>query len=1106
MTKVGKGPLIGNCWRLLRGTLTAVVLGAALVSCGGGGDGNGDSGELIGTGVMLRGTVSTNRVLANNSVDVKASTGEVTNIAVGENGRFASRVMGDGPFLMRVDLGNADFLYGLGFTGTTGEVDQNIHSYTDAVVRNLLANNGQDADSVFEQVASMTGITNKSQVDEVTASMLGIVGLVLDEYGVDGVDLQTASFDANDTGVDRFLDNNPVLINNGQITIIINDPTTNTQSVAASDIDLATDLTAADTAAPSTPMSVRPLLAGDGDIVVVWEPSIDNIGVNAYQVFRDGTLIATTPFPVYTDSGLTAGTAYSYAIVALDAAGNESSASTLETSEPLGTVDSVAPPAPDAVTLIPTNNSIDVSWQHSDISDVSSFNVLRGAAGATTSLLRSVTSTFLLDADVLAGTEYCYQVQAVDGAGNESTPSAIMCTATTGSVVVPTTPPPTSVTPGGIGGDTSITLAASMVQVLESSPSVVIAVNREGGTVGEVAVDYTITGVSATEGQDYSASPMGTLTWADGDGAPKSITVQIASDGETENNETFSVMLSNISGGATFGETTETIVTISDTATLACDTELDTLTISENTVLNLPCYTVPGSISVRAPANLTIAAGVRMEFASGGQITVADGASLTANGTAEQPIMLTGAEALPGFWDGVQYAFSNSAQNSLEHVVIEYAGSSANGDAALHIRANGSFPSRLSVSNVTLRQSAGYGFNIDNGTTLPTFANNVVASNVTIGRVHPSVAGFIAAENTFTDNEENVIEVISGPLTEDATWADIGVAWLMDGVSVSGEWTIAPGNELRFTSGAQVLVSDDGAIIAVGTAAEPILLTGEVMSPGSWDGVQLSFASNNQNRLEHVTIEYGGSSTNGDANLYIRANSSFPARVGVANLTLSNSQTYGFAFDDHTEISQFDNVTSTANVSPGLLSPDTIGSIGTGSDFSGNTEDLLSARSGTVRTAQTWPTTNVPYLLSSVTVSEDLTLSAGSRLVFDEGAQMQVDDDGKLDAQGTAAAPIIFTGAEMVPGYWQGIQFSFSGIVPNVLNHVVVEYGGGGGASASNGNVEMRCNSSFPSALSMDNTMLNNSAGWGAFLDSTGCDLTLGSVSFTANAAGEINM
>jgi len=87
-----------------------------------------------------------------------------------------------------------------------------------------------------------------------------------------------------------------------------------------------------DTTPPTTPTGLMAttsaITATTSSIAVTWSPSTDNIAVAGYDVLRDGNKIATVTAPGYTDPSLTSGVAYSYVVVAFDAVGNRSDAST----------------------------------------------------------------------------------------------------------------------------------------------------------------------------------------------------------------------------------------------------------------------------------------------------------------------------------------------------------------------------------------------------------------------------------------------------------------------------------------------------------------------------------------------------------------------------------------------------------------------------------------------------------------------------------------------------------------------------------------------------------------------------------------------------------
>jgi hypothetical protein len=82
-----------------------------------------------------------------------------------------------------------------------------------------------------------------------------------------------------------------------------------------------------DTTAPSVPTALRATASNATTVALTWTASTDNVAVTGYQIFRGGTQVGTSTTTAYTDSALTASTAYSYTVKATDAAGNVSAAS-----------------------------------------------------------------------------------------------------------------------------------------------------------------------------------------------------------------------------------------------------------------------------------------------------------------------------------------------------------------------------------------------------------------------------------------------------------------------------------------------------------------------------------------------------------------------------------------------------------------------------------------------------------------------------------------------------------------------------------------------------------------------------------------------------------
>lgn len=84
-----------------------------------------------------------------------------------------------------------------------------------------------------------------------------------------------------------------------------------------------------DSTPPTEPTDLTVSSTTSGSVSLSWTAASDNVGVAGYDVLRNGALVGTTTGTTtsFTDTGLLAATAYSYAVKAFDAAGNVSSAS-----------------------------------------------------------------------------------------------------------------------------------------------------------------------------------------------------------------------------------------------------------------------------------------------------------------------------------------------------------------------------------------------------------------------------------------------------------------------------------------------------------------------------------------------------------------------------------------------------------------------------------------------------------------------------------------------------------------------------------------------------------------------------------------------------------
>lgn len=184
----------------------------------------------------------------------------------------------------------------------------------------------------------------------------------------------------------------------------------------------ATTAAQADTTAPTAPSNLV-ATGASGAINLTWTAASDNIAVVNYKLYRDGTLLTTVTGTQASDTGVTAGTQYCYQVSAIDADDNESAKSAQQCASSGAGSDATAPSVPAGLTLTSGATRIDLSWSAStDTVAVTGYKIYRNSQYVKTTRVTGASDTGLS-----ATTQYCYQVTAVDAAGNESSRSAEQC-------------------------------------------------------------------------------------------------------------------------------------------------------------------------------------------------------------------------------------------------------------------------------------------------------------------------------------------------------------------------------------------------------------------------------------------------------------------------------------------------------------------------------------------------------------------------------------------------------------------------------------------------------------------------------------------------------
>jgi len=194
-----------------------------------------------------------------------------------------------------------------------------------------------------------------------------------------------------------------------------------------------------DTQAPSVPGGVTATANAYNKVTVKWNASTDNVGVKGYIVTRDNVTVGNvTTGTQFVDTTTLPSTAYSYQVVAYDAAGNNSTASTAAnvTTPSAPVSDTEAPSVPGGVAATAAGSTqINVAWTAStDNVGVKAYDVYRATGTGSASKIATISTTSYGDTNLKANTSYTYYVTASDAAGNTSGKSATVTAKTDAKV------------------------------------------------------------------------------------------------------------------------------------------------------------------------------------------------------------------------------------------------------------------------------------------------------------------------------------------------------------------------------------------------------------------------------------------------------------------------------------------------------------------------------------------------------------------------------------------------------------------------------------------------------------------------------------------------
>jgi hypothetical protein len=310
-----------------------------------------------------------------------------------------------------------------------------------------------------------------------------------------------------------------------------------------------------------------------------------------------------------------------------------------------------------------------------------------------------------------------------------------------------------------------------------------------------------------------------------------------------------------------------------------------------------------GGLYVNDEATLTIEEGVKILAETDAYLWI-DKGKLIVKGTAASPVTFTSANTskAPGDWVGIGFREGVMAGTTIEHAIIEYAGSKNNsGESAIKLDAMRQ-GKRISITDTNITQSAQFGIETDLHGTFARFENNQLTGNKKGSlNVTAEVLGSIGTGNKFVDP----IHVKDSRLDESTTWASVDVPIIIDGNIHVGSTssipilTIPEKAIVKVGSGLYFWIAEGGAGAVV---AKNVTFTSASPSPaeGDWIGFFIGEKANATN-FDGCTIEYAGDKKSGGngAFTFYGVNAKDSKGVKLTNNTFKNIHTGAMGSSDH---------------------------------------------------------------------------------------------------------------------------------------------------------------------------------------------------------------
>lgn len=476
---------------------------------------------------------------------------------------------------------------------------------------------------------------------------------------------------------------------------------------------------------------------------------------------------------------------------------------------------------------------------------------------------------------------------------------------------------------------------------------------------------------------------------------------------------------------------------------------------------------VDSQVRVTDGATLTILPGTTVIAKPGSGIEVgylSPNSTFIANGTADKPILICGMSPGKGTWGGIQLNRSGTNLSSMAYLSISDAGVS--GQAALNLAA------QVKIDTVSVENCGGDGVWATSWS--PASSGLSVTGCDAAVRLKDEVAlNHFPVDGVLKGNAKDMVLLDFNRIAEDVTISKLDVPYLQlqDMLhEAQAVWTINPGVHYKVSADRKLqagYLGNKTTVVWKGTAGEPIVFSGETETAGSWKGIEISNGTTSNSELSAVMIKHAGGSSapslKVDAPVSLMdigiEDGKLGLDIGSQGLAEGSARISVLRVADH----------------PITVKANSITGVPAGGTFTDNGKNSVRVEGGPLKHDGTIAALPIPYAMTG-----DFRTEGGVKLTLEAGVNIEMSPDTKITfgylggedtitAVGTAAAPIVFRGAESKAGFWKYITVGRSVTSNSKFDYVTVSDGGQGPSPL----VELEM------SLPITNSSFKKSAGWG---------------------------